>query len=226
MTPEQIDVRRAAALEAVALRRVARAAEARAAPELLAQSTPPAFGEEAARRLLAEPRFRKRLGARLARLTGVGAPPWTASPGALAVLEMDAPQIETLRLDSGAALEAPAVLGLLKGEEQKRLSAALGRDPAAPARRYGAAESEDGADVAWPDPEDQPERLTPEEIAEAVRLAGAQAFAAWLAAQPVSVAARVGLLAPAVALAEAAEDPDLARRGAELVERIAAGAAA
>ena len=109
---------------------------------------------------------------------------------------------------------------------RQRLSAALGRDPAAAARRHGLEEPGDGADFAWTDPDDPPERLTPEEIAEAVRSSGGRAFAAWLAGQPVSVAARVGLLSPSSALLAPPEDPDLARRGAALVERIAAEAAA
>lgn len=225
MTPDQIEARRTAALEAVALRRRARAAEARAAPELLSRAAPRAFSAEGARRLLEAPRFRARLGARLARMAGAGPAPWSASPGAIAILEMDAARVDRLSRDAGAALEAAAVLSLLKAEEQKRLAAALeGRDPAPAARRYGLEDPADGADFAWSDPDDPPERPTPEAIAEAVRLSGLQAFAAWLDSQPKAVSARVGLLAPEAAQAAPSEDPDLARRGARLVERIAAEA--
>lgn len=224
MTPEQIEGRRAAALEAVALRRSARAAESRAAPDLLRRAAPKALSEQGVARLLEAPRFRMRLGARLARMAGAGSPPWTASAGALAVLEMDPARIEGLRRDAGAALEASAVLSLLKAEEQKRLVAALGRDPAPAARRYGLDDSEDGPNFAWPDPDEPLARQTPEEIAEDVVFAGAQAFAAWLRTQPKSITARVGMLSPEATLETPSEDSDLARRGADLVERIAADA--
>ncbi len=225
MTPQQIEARRAAAMEVIALRRSARAAEARISPDIALEAVPAAFSDEGARRLAAAARFRGRLGARLIRLSGAGAPPWSASPGASAILDMRAEQIEALSLEAGAAMQASAILGLLKSEEQRRLVEALGRDPAPAARRHGFTES-DGADLAWPHADDDPpERLTPEEIAEAVRRSGAQAFAAWLAGQPRAVAARVELLTPPSDAAPS-ESPEAARQGAALVERIAAAALA
>ena len=135
------------------------------------------LSEALAARLQAADRLHSRIEQVLAARLGAVEKPDTVQAR---LLGMDAPSLVRLAGEAGAVWHAAAIARLLDGAAVRALVALIGEDLRAAALR--------GRALAGP-----ATASTPDEIASAIPLDGDACLAAWCEAQPMPVAARVGL---------------------------------